>query len=158
MKKNINGYRNRAEENRFFLKEDLITNIDTVNKLFNFVKEAQSLCEKQVSSGALWSKQQIISLYKNIYTFGMYDKIIERLNKLYLPLGDTNLFTIDKEFIDNHYESLSDRREIAAAGMELGNRLSKVPGQLIKRNIIQMDKDRNTTQNATRQWNDEYVG
>lgn len=158
MKKNINGYRNRAEENRFFLKEDLITNIDTVNKLFNFVKEAQSLCEKQASSGTLWSKQQIISLYKNIYTFGMYDKIIERLNKLYLPLGDTNLFTIDKEFIDNHYESLSDRREIAAAGMELGNRLSKVPGQLIKRNIIQMDKDRNTTQNATRQWNDEYVG
>lgn len=158
MKKNINGYRNRDEENRFFLKEDLITNIDTVNKLFNFVKEAQSLCEKQASSGALWSKQQIISLYKNIYTFGMYDKIIERLNKLYLPLGNTNLFTIDKEFIDNHYESLSDRREIAAAGMELGNRLSKVPGQLIKRNIIQMDKDRNTTQNATRQWNDEYVG
>lgn len=158
MKENLYGRihkRSKDQEKRFFLNEDLITDIDTVNELFRFVQESQSLYEEQGSSGAFWSKQQIISLYNNIYTFGMYDKIIEKLNGLYSPLGDVELFTIDKEFLDNHYENLSDRREIAAAGMELGNRLSKVPGQLITRNIIQ--RNENVIQNGTRHWTKFYI-
>lgn len=160
MKENLYGRihkRSKDQEKRFFLNEDLITDIDTVNELFRFVQESQSLYEEQGASGAFWSKQQIISLYNNIYTFGMYDKIIEKLNVLYSPLGDVELFTIDKEFLDNHYENLSDRREIAAAGMELGNRLSKVPGQLITRNIIQRDENGNVIQNGTRHWTKFYV-
>lgn len=160
MKENLYGRihkRSKDQEKRFFLNEDLITDIDTVNELFRFVQESQSLYEEQGASGAFWSKQQIISLYNNIYTFGMYDKIIEKLNELYSPLGDVELFTIDKEFLDNHYENLSDRREIAAAGMELGNRLSKVPGQLITRNIIQRDENGNVIQNGTRHWTKFYV-
>lgn len=160
MKENLYGSihkRSEDQEKRFFLNEDLITDIDTVNELFSFVQESQSLYEEQGISGAFWSKQQIINLYNNIYTFGMYDKIIEKLNGLYSSLGDVELFTIDKEFLDNHYENLSDRREIAAAGMELGNRLSKVPGQLITRNIIQRDENGNVIQNGTRHWTKFYV-
>ena len=142
--------RSEDKEKRFFLNEDLITNIDTVNELFRFVQEAQSLDEEQPSSMALWNKKQIISLYRNIYTFGMYDKIIEKLNELYSKLGNVDLFTIDKNFLDNHYENLSDRREIASAGMELGNRLSKIPRQLITRNLIQRDEEGNIVPNNTR--------
>lgn len=160
MKEDLYGHihkRSEDQEKRFFLNEDLITDIDTVNELFRFVQEAQSLYEEQGASGPFWSKQQIISLYNNIYTFGMYDKIIEKLNGLYSPLGGVGLFTIDKEFLDNHYENLSDRREIAAAGMELGNRLSKVPGQLITRNIIQRAENGNVIRNGTRHWTKFYV-
>lgn len=160
--KSVNLYnhihkRSEDKEKSFFLNEDLITDIDTVNELFRFVQEAQSLYEEQSSLGAFWSKQQIISLYKNIYTFGMYDKILEKLNGLYSKLGDVDLFTIDKKFLDSHYENLSDRREIAAAGMELGNRLSKVPWQLITKNIIQRDEDGNVIQNDKRPWTKFYV-
>lgn len=160
MKENLYGHihkRSENQEKKFFLNEDLITDIDTVNELFRFVQEAQNLYEEQGLSGAFWSKEQIISLYNNIYTFGMYDKIIEKLNELYSPLGNVELFTIDREFLDNHYENLSDRREIAAAGMELGNRLSKVPEQLITRNIIQRDEDGNVIQDGTRHWTKFYV-
>lgn len=160
MKRNLYGYthkRSEDKEKRFFLNEDLITDIDTVNELFRFVQEAQSLYEEQQSSMAFWNKEQILSLYNNICTFGMYDKIIEKLNGLYSQLGDVDLFTIDKKFLDNHYENLSNRREIAAAGMELGNRLSKVPGQLITRNIIQRDEEGNIIQDSTRHWTKFYV-
>ncbi|MBO5004610.1 MAG: hypothetical protein J6D03_05075 [Clostridia bacterium] len=160
MKKNLYGHIHRKSENqekRFFLNEELVTDIDTVNELFRFVQESQSLYGEQDSLGAFWSKQQIVSLYKNIYTFGMYDKILEKLNGLYSALGSEELFTIDKKFLDNHYANLSDRREIAAAGMELGNRLSKVPGQLITKNIIQRDENGNVIQNGTRHWTKFYV-
>lgn len=160
MKKNLCKHihkRSEDKEKRFFLNEDLITNIDTVNELFRFVQEAQSLDEEQPSSMAFWNKKQIISLYRNVYTFGMYDKIIERLNGLYSKLGNVDLFTIDKNFLDNHYENLSDRREIASAGMELGNRLSKIPRQLITRNLIQRDEEGNIVPNNTRHWTKFYV-
>ncbi len=160
MKKNLCKHihkRSEDKEKRFFLNEDLITNIDTVNELFRFLQEAQSLDEEQPSSMAFWNKKQIISLYRNVYTFGMYDKIIERLNGLYSKLGNVDLFTIDKKFLDNHYENLSDRREIASAGMELGNRLSKIPRQLITRNLIQRDEEGNIVQNNTRHWTKFYV-
>lgn len=148
---------NQDGEKRFFLNEDLVTDLDTVNQLFSFVQEAQNLCEKQTSTGAFWSKKQIISLYKNIYRFGMYDKLLEKLNGLYSELGRDDLFTIDKEFLDNYYESLSDRREIAVAGMELGNRLSKIPGQLITKNIIKRDENGNKVEDRTRHWSKFYV-
>lgn len=158
MKKISYAYKKKQDrEKRFFLDGDLITDLDTVNQLYSFVQYAQSLYEDPMSPGAFWNKKQIISLYKNIYTFGMYDKILQKLNGLYSELGRDDLFTIDKEFLDNYYESLSDRREIAAAGMELGNRLSKIPGQLITRNIIQRDENGNTIKDNTRHWSKFYV-
>lgn len=149
--------KNQDQEKRFFLNGDLITDLNTVNQLYSFVQAAQNLYESPKSPGAFWNKKQIISLYKNIYTFGMYNKILEKLNGLYSRLERDDLFTIDKEFLDNYYESLSDRREIAAAGMELGNRLSKIPVQLITRNIVQRDEDGNRIYDGTRHWSKFYV-
>lgn len=156
----INRERNKDpinREKRFFLNDEIKTDLETVNELFDFVRESEKLGREQNDKEEFWSKEQIISLYKRIYKFGMYDKIIEKLNGLYSDFGRDDLFKIDKEFLDNYYNSLIDRREIASAGMELGNRLSKVPGQLITKKIIQFDEKGNKVKSKNRNWSKFYT-
>lgn len=143
------------KEQVYFLNDDAYANIPYVNDLMDMISEVESFKEDSENKG-LWTKEQIINISNNIDKFGMFDKIIERLNESYADLNSDE-FKIDKQFIEEYYASLSDRRQIASAGMLLGNRLSKIPQQLIQRRIMKQDEDGKRIDSRKRNWNISYL-
>ena len=149
---------NKAQKKKFYyLREDIVTDLGIVNKLFSIIEHLKSQKDLKAPEGEYWSKEQILSLYKGGYEIGLYDKIIKQLSEIYSGLGREDLFTIDKNFLDRYYESLTSREEIAAAGMNLGNSFSKIPGQLIDRNTFYRDEKGLIVDDRTRNWSGSYV-
>ena len=98
---------NKAQKKKFYyLREDIVTDLGIVNKLFSIIEHLKSQKDLKAPAGEYWSKEQILSLYKGGYEIGLYDEIIKQLSEIYSGLGREDLFTIDKNFLDRYYESL----------------------------------------------------
>ena len=144
------------KEQVYFLNDDAFASIPYVNDLMDLIRQAQAIRGSQKRGTPIWTKEQIISIYTNARKFGIFDKILERLNETYSYL-ESDEFKIDTQFLEQYYASLSDRRQIASAGLFLGNRLSKVPEQLIQRRIMKGDESGQRGDSRKRNWNITYI-
>lgn len=111
------------------IDEDINFDIDIINELYEMIRSIEKTREQEGS----FNKATLLEAYYGLSGTGAYDKMLEKLNGIYGKIGSKdNKLLLEASMLTGFYERIEDEADILTAVMEIGNRISKIPGEIIK--------------------------